>query len=178
MAIAAALAALFIRGAAARARSEAVIAAAGLNLAETHRPTPTLENGPVEELERKREALERAVRLRPGWTEGHLRLGLTNLAMYSATADLWLADSVADPIERQAMADPLWLLRLIREGKADSSLLLKQEPIRQFLRPLHVAFSRLGAALWFRRWLTPSSGPCRACSKRSSRFRITSRVRY
>ena len=126
---------MILRGAVQRSQCEAVIASAGLPAADTHALTPTLEIGPIEGLQRRRMALERSVQMRPDWTEGHLRLGLTNLAIYAATADEWLADSVSDPIKRAEMADPLWLLRLVREGKADTAVLLQQEPIQQFLAP-------------------------------------------
>jgi len=135
IAVVAALAVVIIREAFQRSHCEAVIASAGIPASDTHWLTPTLGIGPLEGLERRRIALERSVQLRPDWTEGHLRLGLTNLAIYAATADEWLADSVPDPIERAEMADPLWLLRLVREGKAETALLLQHEPIQQFLLP-------------------------------------------
>jgi O-antigen ligase len=135
MAVMAALAVVILRGAVQRSQCEAVIASAGLTAPDTHRLTPTLEIGPLEELQRRRMALERSVQLRPDWTEGYLRLGLTNLAIYAATADDRFADSVSDCIERADMADPLRLLRLVREGEAETALLLQQEPIQRFLLP-------------------------------------------
>ena len=135
MAVVAALAVVILRGAVQRWQCESAIASAGIPAPDVVSLTPTLQIGPLEELHRRRMALERSVQLRPDWTEGYLRLGRTNLAIYAATADEWLADSVSDPIERAEMADPLWLLRLVREGKAETALLLQQEPIQQFLLP-------------------------------------------
>jgi len=60
MAVMAALAVVILRGAVQRSQCEAVIASAGLTAPDTHRLTPTLEIGPLEELQQRRMALERS----------------------------------------------------------------------------------------------------------------------
>jgi O-antigen ligase len=123
-----------------QARTESLIAAAGLPPPNSEMPTPAPSNLGREELLQARTALERAVRLCPGWTEGHLRLGLTEVALYRSTAADWLADSVPDPAERARLADPLWLLAAVREGEGDPAGLLEHEPIRRHLIPAARSF--------------------------------------
>ena len=121
-------------------RCEALVASAGLPAPDTYGPTPILFNRDPEDLDRMRLALEEAVRQRPNWTEGHLRLGLANLSLYRATAADWLSDTVSDPAERAQLADPLWLLALVREGKADPDTLAEQDPVHRFLVPAARSF--------------------------------------
>ena len=122
------------------ARAEALIAAVALPPPNSEMPTPTPADLSREKLQQARTALERAVRLRPGWTEGHLRLGLTEVALYRSTAAEWLADSVPDPAARARLADPLWLLAVVLEGKGDPAVLLEHKPIRRHLIPAARSF--------------------------------------
>lgn len=122
------------------ARVEAQMVSVDLPAPDTQRLAPALATLDVPELERIRGALVRAVSVRPTWGEGYLRLGLVELALYRATADAWLKDSVTHPAERGQLTDPLWLLTLIQAGQADANVLLEQEPVRQHLVPAARAF--------------------------------------
>lgn len=125
-------------------RLEGLVAAAGLPLPGTSMPTAEDCGVPGADLERMREALERALRLRPGWTEGHLRLGMTCLGLYERTAAAWVGEGLEDPAEAALLADPLWLLGVAHSasaGRADpASELLAHEPIRRYLVPAARSF--------------------------------------
>ena len=109
----AALSAAIIHHADSEARAEAWIASAQLPPPDSVRVTQELAGLNEEEFLKIRNVLEHAVRHRPNWAEGRLRLGLIELGLYRLTASDWLADSVHDPEERARLADPLWLLTLI-----------------------------------------------------------------
>lgn len=75
------------------ARAEAVTEAAGIHAASgvvldfDHKMT-------VDELTKRQRALEWALKTRPDWTDGHIWLGLTHLALYQRSiADLFEADA-------------------------------------------------------------------------------------
>ncbi len=140
VAVTVSMVAMFLWEAVKRARCASLVASVDLPPPDANLPTPVLRSLPIEDLVRERAALEECVRLRPDWAEGHLRLGLANLALYSATADEWLVESIPDPVERAEMADPLWLLRLVHDGKADRAELLKQAPVEEYLVPAARSF--------------------------------------
>ena len=123
------------------ARAEALVTANGLpspdSLLVVSPATPDLDEKVLRD---DRAALTLAVRLRPDWAEGHLRLGLTEVALYRSTVAAWLAGSVPVPSDRLRMADPLWLLTLLSEGKADPAALLAQAPIQLHLVPAARSF--------------------------------------
>ena len=135
-----AVAVVILRGAVERAQCEAVIASAGIVVPDPHRLTPRLEKRPREELEQRRRALKRAVQFRPDWTEGHLRLGLTNMALYVAIADESGAHSAADSSQDAELVDPLRLLGLLRDRKVETGLLSQQEPAGRLLVPAARSF--------------------------------------
>ena len=93
-----------------------------------------------------RDALEDAVKRRPNWAEGYLRLGLVHLGLYRRRAREWLEDSQVDPREIARMAEPLWLLgafhdhRAMTTGPAGETDVLSLEPIRDHLVPALTCF--------------------------------------
>lgn len=123
-----------------RARIERMLSSVGLPMPNSESPSLYPPTGSIADLTAQRDALEKTVPLRQGWVEGALRLGLTELALYRATAEEWLAEAVENPAERAAMADPLWLLELVRQGVADGPTLAEQEPIQAHLFPAARAF--------------------------------------
>ncbi len=92
-------------------------------------------------LDEWRDALQDAVRRRPNWAEGYLRLGLVHLGQYRQKAKEWLEDSAVDPREIDRMAEPLWLLGAIHEeqalaaGPPAETDFFRFEPIRSHLLP-------------------------------------------
>jgi O-antigen ligase/tetratricopeptide (TPR) repeat protein len=92
-----------------RARVERSIAGKGIPLVGTG-GSPAGQKAPDwEELDRRREALEQALRVRPDWVEGHLRLGLTLLSLYEMEASEALKERVKDSAARAVLIDPNWL---------------------------------------------------------------------
>jgi tetratricopeptide (TPR) repeat protein len=96
------------------------------------------------ELEARRGLLERALRVRPGWAEGHLRLGETLLGLYSAVAADWLDGSETDEARVAMLADPLWLHAVVHGeesgGPVPAEDLLGHEPVRDYLVPAARAY--------------------------------------
>ena len=92
-------------------------------------------------LEEWRAALEDAVRRRPNWAEGYLRLGLVHMGLYRQKAKEWLEDAAVDANEIDRMAEPLWLLATLRDDQAQAATapsetdVLGFEPIRSHLVP-------------------------------------------
>lgn len=125
-------------------RLEGLVAAAGLPLPGTSKPTAEDGDVPVADLERMRGALERALRLRPDWTEGHLRLGMVYLGLYERTAAAWVGEGLEDPAEAALLADPLWLLGVAHPAPATradpAGDWLAHEPIRLYLVPAARSF--------------------------------------
>jgi O-antigen ligase len=91
------------------------------------------------ELIRLQGALEQALRMRPNWAEGHLRLGLIHLHGYEVAAAESLAASVADPVAREVFASPLWLHDVIHSTplaqRQPTTELIGFEPIARCLIP-------------------------------------------
>ena len=140
----------------ARARAEAAFLGAGVGLRDNgllvriedrqsaRADTPTDEAAP--DLERMRRALEQALRLRPDWAEGHLRLGLVRLHDYERTAAEAIAADVDDPASRFLLASPLWLHQVIHSSGAGAGSraaigeLVDHAPIRDHLVPAARSF--------------------------------------
>ncbi len=122
------------------AGAEALVLRRGLPAPNSELMGTALPVGSPDALRADIEALRRAVQLRPDWAEGHLRLGLTELARYRDTATAWLAGSVTNPAERALLSDPLWLLVLVQQGQADVPTLLTHEPIKNHLVPAARSF--------------------------------------
>jgi O-antigen ligase/tetratricopeptide (TPR) repeat protein len=128
------------------ARAEWALAGTGLPLAGSS--MPAVQSGdllvPVAELERRRAALEAALDLRPDWAEGHLRLGLTDLGLYRAQAQEWLAGAPAGGDRAAMLASPLWLHGIVHSaGDPDGQALREvadQEPVRRNLVPAARSF--------------------------------------
>jgi O-antigen ligase len=138
----------------ARARAEVAIFKAGIGLRDngplarieyrlnTSPDSPAATAEP--ELGRMREALEEALRLRPSWAEGHLRLGLIRLHDYELYSVQAISARVDDPAARLLLASPLWLNHVIHSysGTSHESLaeLLSYAPIREHLVPAARSF--------------------------------------
>ncbi len=122
------------------AGAEAYVLGRGLPAPNSELPGTALPIASADALRDDADALRHALRLRPDWAEGHLRLGLTELALYRVTAAEWLAGSVTNPAERAALSDPLWLLLLIHQGQADAPALLGHEPVKNHLVPAARSF--------------------------------------
>lgn len=102
--------------------------------------SPALPDWERELLEGDRDAIREALAAGPDWSEGYLRLGLTELALYRDEAEVWLSSAVSDPEERRRLADPLWLLTIAREGPEGALPLAEQEPVRRHIVPAVRAF--------------------------------------
>jgi len=137
-----------------RARAESAFLSAGVALRDngplvriqdrlkTSIDSPTAKAEP--ELERMRVALEQALRLRPNWAEGHLRLGLVFLHDYERCAARAISARVDDPASRTLLASPLWLHQVIHsspDGSRESIReLVDHAPIRDHLVPAARSF--------------------------------------
>jgi O-antigen ligase len=138
----------------ARARAEVAIFKAGIGLCDNEplariqsrlttspdSPTGTAES----ELARMREALEAALRLRPNWAEGHLRLGLIRLHDYELYSVGAISASVDDPAARVLLASPVWLHHVVHSSPKEShesmGELVSYAPIREHLVPAARSF--------------------------------------
>ena len=128
------------------AKVEADLWRSQLPLPDTLAPTPNRASHTPGDLRDQIQVYDRALSLRPDWSEGYLRRGLAYLELYEVTARLWLRESSADLGTRriEMMADPLWLrYRMVEALKSsDGSLeaLLDQDPIRDLLIPAVKSF--------------------------------------
>ena len=125
------------------ARLAAAEAKLGSSAASALGPRATLEKlGPT--LETQRAALESALRVRPDWAEGHVRLGTVLLELYQRTAASWVAETETDPNRVAMVSDPLWLLSVARgsgpNGPVSAADLVAQEPVRDYLVPAARSF--------------------------------------
>jgi hypothetical protein len=102
-------------------------------------PTARIVDLPRPELERMRTALEHALRSRPDWAEGHLRLGNTLLGLYVRTVREWIGEVGEDRARAVLLSDPLWLHGVVHstspEQRDSVGGLLDQEPVRLYLMP-------------------------------------------
>src|SRR5262249_40035299 len=82
-----------------------------------------------------------ALRLRPNWAEGHLRLGAVMLGLYSNLAGEWIGQlqDGQDPDAMTILSDPLWLHGVVHAAAAadlaDLGGGLGQEPVPDYLVP-------------------------------------------
>jgi tetratricopeptide (TPR) repeat protein len=116
-----------------RARAEAQLAGIGLPPPGSSMPEMTPVNLSMEDLQRRRAALEAALDDRPDWAEGHFRLGLTLVALYEQTAADWVATQVDGPAMIASIADALWLHEVAQSAKAEE--IAEQEPVSLYLAP-------------------------------------------
>jgi tetratricopeptide (TPR) repeat protein len=98
------------------------------------------------DLSRTRSALEAALRLRPHWAEGHLRLGAVLLGLYSNRAQELVSQvqDEKDPESAAILSDPLWLHKVIHsvpaKQLAEVGSPLEHEPVRDYLVPAAYCF--------------------------------------
>ena len=92
-----------------RARAEQFIAATDIPLLVSGETGPDGTRSNFDTVDRRREGLEQALRNRPDWAEGHLRLGLTLISLYEMEANEALEDRIKDPEARAVLADTEWL---------------------------------------------------------------------
>jgi O-antigen ligase/tetratricopeptide (TPR) repeat protein len=127
-------------------RAEALVRSVGLPFPGALMPSVDSARGSTAELERTRGALEAALRLRPDWAEGHLRLGTVLLGLYSNLASEWVEQfqDEKDPDTTAVLSDPLWLHRVVHSASAaelsEVGGVVDQEPVRRFLVPAARAF--------------------------------------
>jgi O-antigen ligase/tetratricopeptide (TPR) repeat protein len=123
------------------ARAEALVRSVGLPFPGTLMPTVEATQGSQAEMNRTRIALEAALRSRPNWAEGHLRLGTVMLGLYSALAKEWVGQfqQEKDPEVLAILADPLWLHRVVHSASAadlaEVGGVVTQQPVRDYLVP-------------------------------------------
>ncbi|HMB02888.1 MAG TPA: O-antigen ligase family protein, partial [Isosphaeraceae bacterium] len=126
------------------ARAEARVARAGLPLPGASMPTVRNGDLPRSDLERMRTALEHALRSRPNWAEGHLRLGNTLLGLYGRTVREWVGEDRQDRARSALLSDPLWLHGVVHSTTPDQRAavggLFDQEPVRLYLVPAARSF--------------------------------------
>jgi O-antigen ligase/tetratricopeptide (TPR) repeat protein len=97
-------------------------------------------------LDEARLALEDVLHQRPNWAEGHLRLGLVQLALYRRLTQDWLENAGASSEEIGRLAEPISLLASIRAEStaagASSRIasILDLEPVTQHLVPAARSF--------------------------------------
>lgn len=122
-----------------RARSEAQLANSGVPMPGTGMPLAISPNVPRSSLDGMRLALEEALKDRPNWGEGHLRLGLVLLGQYERTVTEWIGDSLDNPVLVAWLSDPLWLHATIHSDPSDDrekrAELIEHEPVRRYLVP-------------------------------------------
>jgi tetratricopeptide (TPR) repeat protein len=140
------LSVLLVQAGLRQARAEALVRSVGLPFPGALMPTVDPARGSSAELRRTREALEAALRLRPNWAEGHVRLGAVLLGLYSNLAQEWVEQfqDEKDPDSAALLSDPLWLHRVVHSATAaelaENGGVLDQEPVRAFLVPAARSF--------------------------------------
>ncbi len=136
-------------------RSEAEVLADGhLPPAGFAMPTTQLWQAPKPVLDGARLHLEAALRERPNWAEGHVRLGLIQLSQYRAEVLSEIAGKVGDPNREAVLADPLWLHRVAHSASTEqlqsAGGLLAQGAVLRHLIPAARSFleARRCAPVW------------------------------
>ncbi len=124
------------------ARAESVVRRVGLPYPGLMMPSVDQVPTDGDELRRVQAALIEALRLRPDWAEGYLRLGLIEIGLYSNLTSAWLGnlqEGKIDAITSQAMSNPLWLHRVVHNASAAELAanggLLDHEPVKNYLVP-------------------------------------------
>ena len=122
-----------------RARAEARLAGSGVPPPGAGMPEGISREVPERNLERMRAALAAALRDRPDWAEGHLRLGMVLLSQYERTASEWIVGSLDNPEIETRVADPLWLHATVHSAPPGSRVsgaeVIEHEPVRRHLVP-------------------------------------------
>ena len=122
------------------ALAEASMAASGLPMEGSAGLTSPRPAATAEDYGRTEAALRRALARRPGWAEGHLRLGESLLGRYEAEVNAMLDDAPSPLVVRRSMADPLYLHQAVHEGRIDRETAAAQEPVRDHLAPAALAY--------------------------------------
>lgn len=98
----------------------------------------------IDEMERRRASLEKALEYRPNWAEGYLHLGAILLSLYEKTCERELVSQIRDPDARAVIAKPLWLHRQLHKKveppESEQENLMYEGPIRDYLVPAAHAF--------------------------------------
>lgn len=127
-----------------RLRAEAAMAGSDLPLPATSSPSLRSLMIPRDILERRLTALEAMLRYRPDWAEGHLRRGITLVALYERSATEIVEESTGDAKKAASLGDSLWLHGVMhpRQGPPPVSTaeLIEHEPVRRFLIPAARSF--------------------------------------
>lgn len=127
-----------------RMQIETAMADAGFYLQGVAKPAAADAEADMDELERKLDALERVIRLRPDWADGHWKLGLIYLRLYSTSALESLAEFEKDTETAAAQANPLWLFSTIHTPPEGKPILVKDlleiDHIRLYLVPAARSF--------------------------------------
>ncbi len=158
----------------ARARAEARLAGTRLPPPGSSSPALTPREATAAELEAMRQALELALVDRPDWAEGHLRLGLTLVALYERTALDWMAVATDDHALAAMMADPLWLHARAHSGTSAVEI-VAHEPVRLYLVPAARRFLEARRSAATLAAPTRASPPSITCSLAVSPRRSTRR---
>jgi tetratricopeptide (TPR) repeat protein len=123
------------------ARAEAWVRSAGLPFPGALMTTVDTVRRDNAELNRSRHALEAALRLRPNWAEGHLRLGAVMLGLYSNLAAEWIGQFQEEKLPDAAtiLSDAMWLHGVVHSTSAKELAamggVLNHEPVQAYLVP-------------------------------------------
>ncbi len=102
-------------------------------------PSDEVGRFPRADLERMRPALEEALRYRPDWAEGHLRLGMALVGFYEHDTARSLREAKADAATVLLASNPIWLHGKIHSATAEQMAelgdILAEEPVRRYLVP-------------------------------------------
>lgn len=129
------------------ARSEAAYLASGRPWPGRGAPlAPTTGPDDLPRLRRERDAIARALALRPAWAEGYQELGLVLMDLYQASTQERLRDVEKDPARRQVESSPRWLHAMVHApadiGAWTEADLLARPPVRAYLIPAVRSFLR------------------------------------
>jgi O-antigen ligase len=126
-----------------RACDEMAIARANIPAPGTQWLTTDYGSLSIPELEKIEVTLEKILKDRPDWTDGHLRLGLMYLSHYERTTAEWAEAAGQNPSIALQAADPLRLHWLIHsEAKSDAAInkFIEEDPVWLFLVPAAKSF--------------------------------------
>jgi O-antigen ligase/tetratricopeptide (TPR) repeat protein len=124
-------------------QTEIALVRAGIPLPGTQWLTADYGRLPIGELEEIEVTLEKILRDRPNWSEGHLRLGMMYVSQYEQTTAEWAEGAGQSPADALTIANPLWLHGLIHsEANSDVGIdkLIEEDPIWLYLVPAARSF--------------------------------------
>ena len=126
-----------------QARNELALFRAGIPLPRTQWLTTDYGRLPIDELEEIEVTLEKILRDRPDWSDGHLRLGMMYLSQYEQTTSGWAEAAGQDAARALIVANPLWLHQLIHSGsksEVEIDKIIEEDPIWLYLIPAARSF--------------------------------------